>query len=84
MKRRPVPQRQLPGFAPVAKPQDQTPVELPLQLIDQTDVAWLLRPALKGAEAKWAPKSKVVRLEGARAGLFRMPHWVAADRGWLR
>lgn len=80
--RKPAPQADLFGAALVARPKDQTPIELPLQLCGQSDSAWLLRPALKGAEAKWAPKALVHELTGERTGVFRMPRWIADERGW--
>lgn len=76
------PQSDLFGGAPAARPKDQTPVEIPLQVCGQTDVGWLLRPAMKGAAAKWAPKALVHELTGERSGVFRMPRWIADERGW--
>jgi hypothetical protein len=70
------------GRAPSKAELDQRLVELPLTLCDQSEDAWLLRPGLKGAPAKWAPKSLVERLDGGSAGLFRLPRWLARDRGW--
>lgn len=69
------------GAAVGARTKDQTPVELPLQLLQQTEAAWLLRPG-PGLDAKWAPKELVAQLEGERAGVFRMPRWIADERGW--
>jgi hypothetical protein len=85
--RRADPQRTLPGLAlPAARPRDLTPVTLPLDAVGEgTGKAWLLRPSgVKGAAAKWAPRSEVMRGEGAEAGLFTMPRWVAVERGWLK
>lgn len=69
--------------APPAKARDTTPLTLPMRLIDQTEKAWFLSIDGRSGSAKWAPKSEVTRGEGAEAGQFTMPRWVAADRGWL-
>lgn len=88
MKRpKPSPQRILPGLAmPAAPPKDDAPVTLPLTAVGEgTRDAWLLRPTgVRGADAKFAPRSLVTRGEGPDAGLFTMPKWVAVERGWLK
>jgi hypothetical protein len=79
----PDPTRALFGDRAPARPRDETPVTLPLERLDETDKAWLLRAGLKGSQARWAPKALVSRGAGVEAHLFSMPRWVAAERGWL-
>lgn len=74
-------QRDLFGALPV-KGRDKTQeVRLTLELVDETALAWLLRK--RGGRPRWAPKRHVARGEGAEAGVFAMPRWVAEERGWL-
>lgn len=79
--REPPAQGDLFGGPPPPAVKDQTPVEIPLQLCQQTEVAWLLRPA-PGAAAKWAPKAMVAERGPERPGVFVMPRWIALERGW--
>lgn len=77
----PDPQGDLFGGPPAPRRKDDTPVEIPLQRLSESDGAWLLRPGLRGAPAKWAPKALVSEVEG-RSGVWRMPRWIADERGW--
>ncbi len=84
-RRRPDPQRTLPGMAAAPRPRDATPVTLPMEAVGEgTPLAWLLKPAGSKAAPKWAPRSEVTRGEGPEAGLFTMPKWVAVERGWAK
>lgn len=87
MSRRPaqVPQRDLFGAAPAPAGRDVTPITIPMREVAKgTDKAWHLAPAGVGsAKAAFAPRELVKRGEGDRAGLFTMPRWIAAERGWL-
>lgn len=49
-----------------------------------TDKALFLAPMPGGkGKAGFAPRSEIQPGEGPNAGLYTMPRWLAAERGWL-
>lgn len=69
---------------PPPRKRDLSPIELPMVEVSKgTDDAWHLKPAgVSSGKAAWAPRTLVKAVEG-RSGVFTMPHWMAAERGWL-
>lgn len=77
------PQEDLFGRPPAGS-KDRTPVVLRLDCISSasTEKALFLREPWKGGKAGHAARSEVRVVEG-RPGFWRMPTWLARERGWL-
>ena len=71
------------AMEPSARERDNRAIDVVLVFEGETPAAWLLRKGGKPDSTRWVPKRLATRAEPPHQDVFEMPHWVAAERGWL-